>query len=226
MPVIPSGNISLLELLEFAFEQKYGNATVDPLEDHALVDSQWKSIHDAIKAHDIILYVESLDGTEKRLTDQHSDESLMWRTLLTGKLEHEPDPAVYQRTVYVRDDDASTFLKEFTQPDPMKTRGRDAAPSDRTVESDEAPELQDTTTSGVNSKVGGKAKGGFSKAKVRRWYTKRVKTWPPDQRPPSREDDIRAAKDEFDGVTDRAIRKLREEIAPAAWKEQGRPKAK
>ena len=120
MPIIPSGNISLLELIDLAFERKHGNATVDPLGvDEALdIGHQWQAVRDAVwkafKAHDMMLYVESLDGTEKRLTDQKSDDSLVWRTLITGNLEHEHDPAVFQRTVYVRDDDASTFLEEFT----------------------------------------------------------------------------------------------------------------
>ena len=129
MSVVPSGNISLLELIDFAFEQKYGNATVGPLEvDKALdISHQWEAVRDAVwKAFKARLYVESLDGTEKRLTDQQSDEGLVWRTLLTGMLEHEPDPAVSQRTVYVRDDDAYIFLKEFTgkeieQPDTTPT---------------------------------------------------------------------------------------------------------
>ena len=87
-------------------------------------------------------------------------------------------------------------------------------------------EQPDTATGGVNSKVEGKAKGAFSKAKVRRWYTKRVKEWPPDQRPPSRDEDIREAKDKFgDAVTHEFIRGLRAELAPGAWKEQRRPKA-
>ncbi len=94
-----------------------------------------------------------------------------------------------------------------------------------TVEQGETgPTPPDTATGGVNSKVEGKAKRTFSKSKVRDWYTKRVKEWPPDERPPSRDEDIRAAKEEFD-VTEMFIRDLRNELAPTEWTSKRRPKA-
>ena len=90
-----------------------------------------------------------------------------------------------------------------------------------------AAEPPGTTAGGVDSTVERRAKRTFSKAKVRRWYTKRVKEWPPDQRPPSRDGDIREAKDKFgEAVTHKFIRDLRAEIAPTEWTAKRRPKAR
>ncbi len=133
-----------------------------------------------------------------------------------------PEPAIEDRG-----DDDNAAAPQETAPTPQENDERPeyTPPSDRAVESDEAPELPDTITDGVNSKVEGKAKAkrAYSKAKARRWYTKRKKEWPPDQKPPSRKEDIRAAKNECDeAVTYRFISKLRNELAPE-WTAKGRP---
>ena len=64
----------------------------------------------------------------------------------------------------------------------------------------------------------------FSEAAVRKWYINRVENWPVDETPPSREEDVAAAKSEFEGVTHSCIRKQRNKYAPPSWTAQGKRK--
>ena len=216
MPIIPSGNTSLLELIDSVFEQKYGNATVDPLE----VDTVHDAVSKAFKAHDLMLYVESLDGTEKRLTYQQSDEDLVWRTLLTGKLEHEPDPAVFQRTVYVRDDDASTFLKKFTGKGFDRPTGRVRETVART-----SPVFIKTGGAGSAAEPPGLRPKDWE-AQVVAWFVEEYVPAHADDNPhPTRDNSYTAARKRFSGWPikrdDTWRRKIWANHAPTEWKKRG-----
>ncbi len=68
----------------------------------------------------------------------------------------------------------------------------------------------------------------YSKAALKAWYRQRVEQWPADKTPPSREQDWQAAKEQgFPNVPRKAVRELRNELAPSAWSQKGgRPRRK
>jgi hypothetical protein len=63
----------------------------------------------------------------------------------------------------------------------------------------------------------------FSQAEVQRWYTQE---WVPqhsaDGKPPSRDEDLRAARALFPGASRDFLRQRRQECAPTEWKGRGR----
>jgi hypothetical protein len=63
-------------------------------------------------------------------------------------------------------------------------------------------------------------------AALRSWYIERSKDWPPGERPPSSDQDLLAAREHFKGhsVSREAVRALRADFAPEAWKAKGRRK--
>jgi hypothetical protein len=65
-----------------------------------------------------------------------------------------------------------------------------------------------------------------SEAEVKRWYQGRIDTWPKGQDPPSRENDVVAARDRFRGITVAMVRKIRRDLAPESWRARGRRKPK
>ena len=69
------------------------------------------------------------------------------------------------------------------------------------------------------------ARRAFSMAEVERWYTRE---WVPRRSahglPPSRDEDLEAAREIFPAVNRAFLRRLRQEHAPAEWQRRGRPK--
>ena len=63
-----------------------------------------------------------------------------------------------------------------------------------------------------------------SNTAFRRWLQNRYDGWPANKNPPSRDDDIAAAREEFPGIADKIVREARGELAPVPWQERGRPK--
>jgi len=59
--------------------------------------------------------------------------------------------------------------------------------------------------------------------KVRRWYDDRVANWPAGQKPPSADEDEKAAEDELTGVPKLRdfVRQARKDRAPGEWKKPG-----
>jgi hypothetical protein len=61
----------------------------------------------------------------------------------------------------------------------------------------------------------------YNRARLSAWYHFRVVTWPPGKDGPTEEEDLQAARSAFDSVTREAVRKVRNEKAPEAWKKPG-----
>ena len=71
-------------------------------------------------------------------------------------------------------------------------------------------------------------KRAYSQAQLDQWYRRRVAGWPASKVPPSRDDDLRDARNEgFPSVSRDAIRELRKNFAPPEWSKKGaRPRPK
>jgi hypothetical protein len=60
-----------------------------------------------------------------------------------------------------------------------------------------------------------------TKAKLEGWYIDRVKSWPADRPPPSREQDCADARARFPKVARKRLRELRRDHAPESWHQGG-----
>jgi hypothetical protein len=62
----------------------------------------------------------------------------------------------------------------------------------------------------------------YSQARLEAWYRRRVAEWSPLEPPPSRDDDLDAARaNGFPTVPREAMRKLRRKYAPSEWSKKG-----
>ena len=63
----------------------------------------------------------------------------------------------------------------------------------------------------------------FSQARLKFWYEQRVARWPEGKRPPSRDEDVVAAREELSiNIPRDAVRDVRNEYAPLEWMKKGR----
>jgi hypothetical protein len=70
------------------------------------------------------------------------------------------------------------------------------------------------------------AKALTARTELNRWYKEEwVGKWPEGKTPPSREDDLTAARGRFPGVSEPWVRDARRKFAPGEWTSKGRRKS-
>lgn len=139
MGLVFSGNKNLLELVELVVAKQYGNDAIAKPTVYDMGEGEeswveveragkrilytvdierWESarehIREASHAGMLVSYVANSSGEEKRLTKDGWEKETVWRTLLTGKNEHEIELGFDKQTIYFRDSNAKNFISRIT----------------------------------------------------------------------------------------------------------------